>query len=301
MQTRLTEDLGSLRLVDRATLDAVIAEFVEMLEQVGLSFPDGLEGALAMLDGRLHDDAARHLRARARGVADNDPWHVLNTAGEDDLLSLLQAESRSVGAVLLSKLAIEKAAALLARLPPQTAQELALAVSRIEGIRPEAVTIIGSALAQQLDNRPARAFAKPPTKRVGDILNFTAPDLRESLLAGLHDSDQGFAEGVRKAIFTFPDIPERIDPKQVSVLVKAISVDDLMTVIAADDAEDKPAVEFLLANISKRMAEPIREDAALLPAPARAQKDKAAASIMADIRELLDDGRLALRHSDEME
>ena len=35
----MTRGLASLRLIDRPTMCAVVEEFVEMLEQVGLSFP----------------------------------------------------------------------------------------------------------------------------------------------------------------------------------------------------------------------------------------------------------------------
>jgi hypothetical protein len=44
MQAALTEQIGRMRLVDRTTLGAVVEEFLNELEQVGLSFPGGIEG-----------------------------------------------------------------------------------------------------------------------------------------------------------------------------------------------------------------------------------------------------------------
>ena len=46
MQASLTEQMGQMRLIDRRTLGAVVDEFMSELDQVGLAFPGGIEGAL---------------------------------------------------------------------------------------------------------------------------------------------------------------------------------------------------------------------------------------------------------------
>ena len=66
MQTALTEQMGRMHLVDRVTLGAVVEEFVTELEQVGLSFPGGIEGALSMMDGHISPTPATRLRRLRR-------------------------------------------------------------------------------------------------------------------------------------------------------------------------------------------------------------------------------------------
>ena len=63
----MTQALASLRLIDRPTMCAVVEEFVEMLEQVGMSFPESIEDALTLLDGKLDSKVSTRLRAVARG------------------------------------------------------------------------------------------------------------------------------------------------------------------------------------------------------------------------------------------
>ena len=58
MQTELAQQLGKMRRVSRETLKAVVDEFLGELEQVGLSFPGGLEGAISLLDGHMSANAA---------------------------------------------------------------------------------------------------------------------------------------------------------------------------------------------------------------------------------------------------
>lgn len=293
-QADLTRTLGEMRLVDRATMCAVVDEFVEMLEQVGLSFPDGLEGALSLLDGKLDARATQSLRALVRGGTADDPWSALEIAETDEILQLLGQESQIVGAVLLSKLSTDKAARILMALPPEQAQTLALAIARTEAIAPETVARIGATLAGQLREKPPRAFDSPPSKRVGEILNASSAAIRDQLLRDIELADQGFASGVRKSIFTFQDIPARLGARDVPAVMRELGGDDLMQVMAAKQPADASTCEFLLENMSKRLAETLREDAQALPQPASDIYEAAVSRISATVRRLADEGAITL-------
>lgn len=301
-QTEMTRALASLRLIDRQTMSAVVEEFVDMLEQVGLSFPETIEDALKLLDGKLDAQATRQLRALARGGNAADPWTAIELADTPDLIRILQQESTVVGAVVLSKLSTDKAAILLSALPGDIAQTLALAVARTEAIAPDAVARIGAALADQVRDKPARAFDSPSTRRVGEILNSTNAALRDQLLSGLEQSDQAFAMGVRKAIFTFQDIPARVPAREVAAIVRNLSEDDLRLILAAQDPDSSVTIGFFLDNISKRLAEGLREDSATLPRPSAKALDAAQARISGAVRAMVDAGTIKLiSHDDEDE
>lgn len=295
LQTQLTQTLGSMRLVDRATLCAVVEEFIETLDQVGLSFPDGLEGALSLMEGKLDSRATLALRALSRGSGQDDPWGVLERADIDELLHLLGQESRVVGAVLLSKLSTDKAARLLMQLPSDQAQALALAVARTEDIAPETVARIGATLADQICTKPLRAFAAPPSKRMGEILNASSATVRDQLLRDLETTDQGFATGIRKSIFTYQDIPARLNERDVPAVMRDVAGEDLTCVIAAGHPGDEAVTAFLLDNMSKRMAETLREDAAALPLPDTEAYESAASRISSAVRALADGGKITLK------
>jgi flagellar motor switch protein FliG len=297
-QTELTRAFASLKLIDRPTMLAVIDEFADMLEQVGMSFPETLDDAIALLDGKLDAQAARQLRAMARGANGDDPWTEVELAPDAELTGLLQAESLVVGAVILSKLSTDKAAGLLAALPGKLARDLALAVARTETIAPDAVTRIGAAIVAQLRDKPPRAFDDPSTRRVGEILNATPSDLRDEVLTGLDQSDADFATGVRRSIFTFQDIPARVAPRDVAQVARAVGEDDIRLILAADDPASRDAIEFLLDNMSKRLAEGLREDASALPPPSRKALDRAQSRISAAVRKLADERAITLLTAD---
>ena len=297
LQTELTRTIGTMRLVDRSTMQAVLSEFADLLEQVGIGFPDGMEAALALLDGRLDERAARQVRAISRGIVDdNNPWAAVEAASDDDLVAILQSESTLVGAVMLSRLSVEKSASLLGLLPAPLARDLALAVARTDDLRPEAVDRIGAALSAQLADRTDPAFATPAPRRVGAILNTTPPSLRDQLLGALDGADADFAAGVRKVILTFEDLPNRLAARDVPTLMRVLDPRDLSLLITAQDAQDAETLAFLLDNMSKRMADSLREEAGVLPRPSPRKREAAIGRIMSVIRTESDEGRVRLRN-----
>ncbi|MDB5665299.1 hypothetical protein [Cypionkella sp.] len=194
MQAALAEQIALMRLVDRRTLAAVIEEFVGELEQVGLSFPGGIEAALAMMDGHISANAASRLRRLAANSASSDPWERLTAMPIAALLPVLEDESIEVGAVMLSKLPVAKSAELLGKLPGEKARRIAYAVSQTGNVEPATVRRIGVSLASQLESQPPRAFHSNPVERVGAILNISPALTREDVLKGLDETDAGFAQ-----------------------------------------------------------------------------------------------------------
>ncbi|MBK5928221.1 FliG C-terminal domain-containing protein, partial [Rhodobaculum claviforme] len=224
-----------------------------------------IEGALNMLDGQLSPSAASRLRRLASAGGRADPWDRLSGVAADQLLPVLEQESLEVGAVILSKLDVGRAAALLQRLPGDRARRLTHAMSRTGAVEPETVRRIGVALAQQFEALAPPAFETGAVQRVGAILNSSPAATRESVLTGLDESDPDFAEQVRRAIFTFANIPQRLAPRDVPRVLRAVPPEVLLRALVAAPAagpEEGAAVEFLLTSVTQRMSEGLRADIA---------------------------------------
>jgi flagellar motor switch protein FliG len=296
MQAAVTEQMGQMRLLDRATVTAVVAEFAEELEQVGLSFPGGIEGALSLMDGHISPSAASRLRRLAGDSSKADPWDRIVALPRDQLAALLQSESAEVAAVILSKLPVARAAELLAGMPGERARRVAYAMSLTGGIHPETVRRIGVTLVSQIDSQPARAFDTGPVERVGAILNVAPPATREDVLAALAAEDEGFADSVRKSLFTFVHIPARIAPRDVPKVTRAVDQAVLVTALAAARARPDvaAAVDHVLSNLSQRMAQGLQEEIAARGTVKPRDGDAAMAEVILGIRKLEAAGELAL-------
>jgi flagellar motor switch protein FliG len=296
MQAALAEQMGQMRLIDQTTLDEVVAQFLTELESVGLSFPGGIEGALTMMDGHISQSAASRLRRMASTSSKFDPWERITGLPVERLMPILRDEAAEVGAVMLSKLPVAKAADILGRLPGDRARRLAYAVSQTGSVDPETVRRIGAALLADLDNQPPRAFDIGPVERVGAILNISPALTREDVLQGLEAEDAGFAAEVRRAIFTFVHIPARLSPRDAPKITRLVDQPVLVTALAA--AQGKPgledAAEFLLANISQRLAQGLREEMVTRGKVKDKEGEEAMTAIITVIRTLEASGEITL-------
>lgn len=302
IQMRLTHELGALKVVDRATLDTVAREFADELGNVALTVPGNIEGAFAALEGKLSPQAAARLREQAAAKQGADPWTQVLALDPDKIAHVLQTESIEVGAVLLSKLPTGKAAEILGMLPGELARRIAYAVSRTAGVLPDAVTRIGTALARQYCSAAAPAFLQPPSQRVGAILNSSGAETREQVLEGLGSEDEAFAEQVRKAIFTFTDIPARLETPDVPKIIRDIPGADLVTALSAAAEEGGPAAEaaeFVLSNMSQRMADSLREEMGERGKVKKSDAEAAQAAVVSAIRAAADAGTITLVEPEE--
>lgn len=295
LQEVLTRQMGRMGLVDRETLAAVITEFAEALDGIGLSFPGGLAGALSALEGKLSPDAATRLRSQA-GLRAQDPWERLRALPAEDLAAMALSESTEVAAVLLSRLETAKAAEMLGKLPGPDARRIAFAVSQTGGVSPATVERVGAALASQIDARPVPAFDSAPGERVGAILNLSPASTRDELLRALDEADAVFAGSVRRAIFTFADIPARLSPRDAPAIVRAVDPSDLVTALAAaTEGPEADTAEFLLSNIPGRMADNLREEIEERGEIRPEDGEKAMNAVVAAIRDRERAGEIELR------
>jgi flagellar motor switch protein FliG len=296
MQSALAEQMGQMRRVDRATMQAVVQEFLSELEDVGLSFPGGIEGALSIMDGSISTNAAMRLRRMNGGSFTVDPWERLMNVSLDVLADALKDESVEVAAVALSKLPLPKAAELLGKFPGEKARAVAYAVSLTGNIDPDTVRRIGMALAAEVDSQPIKAFETGAGERVGAILNIAAAMTRDDVLKGLQETDAGFAEVVRKNIFTFDHIKARLAARDVPKVVRIVDQAVLVTALAAaqNNPEQAPSAEHFLENLSQRMTQGLREEIAGRGKIKEKDAEEAMTAIVMAIRQLEGSGEVVL-------
>lgn len=293
-QEALALTMSSLGPVNRDTLYAVIREFAEALDDLALTFPSALPDAVQMLEQHLSPNAAENLKSKAAAGDGSDPWPILAAMPSERLAPLLAHESAEVCAILLSKIGVAKAAEILAGLPEDRAPQVAHAISLTATVTPIMVEKIGKALLKQMQSQPRSVFKASAVERVGAMLNAARGSAREAILKGLMARDAAFGEEVKRAIFTFEHIPRRLDAKDVAKVMRKVDGETMLTALAAGLKSCPAVVEFLLGNMSKRLAEQIREDANARETPRLEEGEAAMNTVIAAIRDLEEAGELRL-------
>lgn len=304
VQESLAQELGAIRLIDRDTVNAVASEFADILESIGLSAPGGLGAAIEALSPHISPTLARKLRTELDDANGGDPWSRILALDDDLFKTILSSESVEVGAVLLSKLPVTRAAKVLSAVPGEMARRITFAVAKTEEIGPEAVNRIGNGLLTDYAKTKIAAFEEPPVERVGAILNSSPSLTRNDVLEGLDEQDAEFSASVRKKIFTFVNIPERLRPIDIPTVLRAVEPDDLNRALAAAMEAGGPinmAAEYVLSNISQRMSKQIREETGGVGSMKESVAEEAMNVFTGAIRELADAGTITLIEPEEDE
>ncbi|MEM9795655.1 MAG: FliG C-terminal domain-containing protein [Pseudomonadota bacterium] len=296
-QRRIVREMASLRFVDRETLAKVVAEFAGELDDIGLHFPRDMGKVLANLDGQLSQDVLEQLLAdldEGEAPENEAVWEQIAAMAPDDILAIMQSESDEICAILLSKLPAVDAAKLLGQLPEARGPSIAAAFARTEGVNPAAISRIGIALGRQAAAVPVAAFADDAVSRIGGILNAATSGVRAEVMASLDGSDPDFAARVRAAVFSFENIPERLDPRDVPKALRG--VDNAQMVAALGGAPDGMAkvVDFIMSSISSRLAEQLKEDIQERGSIPQEDAEAAMSAIVGEIRRLEEAGEIVL-------
>lgn len=259
-QSRIAMEFEGLGKVDRALVDAVVAEFEATMDDPSVAFPRNLTLTLDMIEGQLSPEVADELRHTAGLSMNADPWDEVGKIPLEVLTPALLLEGMQVGAIVLSKLPPEVASEALASMPEDVAKEMAYTVEQTGDVRPEVVAHIGRTMRELGRPKGPKAFAATPVERVAEILNAAGASQRDTTLEALELMDADFTAQVRQAIFTFADIPARIKPTDVPTIVRDVPNDDLVVALAAAKGTMDDSIDFILGNMSKRMADQLREE-----------------------------------------
>jgi len=293
-QDALAREMAAMGLVDRATRDAVLEEFCDALDAVGVTFPGGMDGTLDLLGGRISRDSSDRLRRLAVLAGRSDPWERIAALPVAHLAALAQSEAVEMAAVMFARMPVPKAAEAFGKLEPERARQIAYAMSLTGGIEAAAMKRIGMALVQAAETLPRPALDGGPVEKVGAILNFAPAATRDTVLEGLDEDDAAFAEGVRKAIFTWANIPVRIDPRDVPRITRAVDGAVLLKAMAGARGKDVPTVQFILSALSSRMADSMREEIEGMGRVSPADAEAAMSEVIAALRAMEAAGDLFL-------
>lgn len=288
--------------VDRETVDMVVLEFLTELGEFGLSMRGELEDTLTALKGHVSDKVLETIRKAFVRSPDVDVWTRIASAEASDLRACLASEHTQVSATVLAKLPSNLAAEVLGGLEPTQARAVMLAIINAAESSTDVVQAIGIGISDTLfaEDGPT-TFEKAPIERAGDILNFAQSDIRARLMDDFDENDPDTAEKMRKVMFIFADIPERVRARDVSAITRVVSPETLMAALKGGEKDDPKTVEFILSSLSTRASAQLREELAETEPVKKKESEAAMNDVITGIRELEAAGSITLNMDEEEE
>lgn len=275
-----------------ADTDAILSDFITRLS-ADTGFTGGADETRRYLSAFMEPEGVDRLMTEL-AAPPRSVWSRLNDVPDAALSEWLAQEHPQVAAVTLTQLSSDKSARLLEVFEPALSQQIVVRMGQASSVSAEIISRIAEVVERDvLPQTTASAARVDPANIIATVLNQVTGRVRDELIDHMRGASATLADDVRRLMFTFEDIPARVEPRDIALVLK--TVDDAQLMTALKPPASGPVAAFFLENITKRMADRLREEIADLAEPDTATVEDAQSGVIATIIGLRDNGALVLK------
>lgn len=295
---RLTWEITNIGQISAEIRDELLADAYRDAVAQDYVSNGGIDAAMEILEQAFGPERAREL---AKHIFENYKSVPFGFARELDalqLVSFLSNEHPQTVALILSYVAVDKAAAVMALLPPSIQAEVALRIARMERTAPEVVMEVEDLMQRKL---AAVLSARSDLKQSGGpsalvkMLKSIDRVTERSILDTLDRLDPALAEEIRKQMFVFENIVQ-LDDRAIQRVLRDVDQKDLSLALKGAGEEVKRRI---LKNMSERAAAMLEEDMNVM-GPVRIRNVEAAQGNIVNIIRKLDEAEeIVISRGDE--
>lgn len=287
----VTRALAALGDVPKELGQEVISEFYSLSMAQGYVREGGLDYARSLLKNSLDSKTAEKVIQQIQTQVQRTPFAFLQKAESANLLTFIQDEHPQTIALIVSHLPHHKASEILIGLPAAKQIEVVRRVANMEQTNPEVIRDVELALESRLSNMIGTQSEKVGgVETVAEILNLVDRSTERTIMQGVESEDPDLVEEIRRRMFVFEDI-NNVNDKGIQAVLKEVENDELCLALktASEGLKNK-----ILANMSSRAAESIREDMEFM-GPVRVSDVESAQQRIVDIvRRLEESGEIII-------
>jgi flagellar motor switch protein FliG len=267
-------------------------DFYEMAMASSYIREGGMNYAQSVLQNALGESRAIDIIKRIKASLQIRGFNVLKNVDTNELLSFLQREHPQTIALVLTQLSANQAASIISNLPGEIAKEAMLRFAKMERVSPENISAVEAVLESRID------FSQMGSKLGGvkacaDILNMTGATMEKVVLHGIAEADPDLSAEIKNLMFVFDDIIG-LDDRSIQKVLREVDNKDLTMALKACTSD---VVDRLLANVSGRAAEMIREELEFMGPVRLREVEEVQQKIVDIIRKLEEDGQIYVSNS----
>lgn len=292
--------MSSLRKVEPEIVHATIREFMFEMERLSETVHGGSRKAREVLADYVAEATLTRIMNDVDAPSSTNVWKRLLDIDEQALAEFLSHEHPQTAAVVLSNLPAEHAAKILGRVDPETARDMVFGLTKAATLEPSVVNAIGFSVSEDFlaNHRGGKATFRP-AERIGSIMNYTTGEIRQAVLGFLDQTQPELADAVKGSMFTFQDIHERVERRDVAAIVRNIEQDAMLKALKGAIDNAPASHEFILTSMSSRMAEQVREQLDEVDKVKVREAEEAQQEFLKVIRDLEAAGELKLIEIDD--
>ena len=287
--------LENISMLAREELVEIVIDFLTQLRQNAGSLRGGRERAREVMSGLVDASRLDLLYGGASQAGSNDgavysgdTWAKLRQREPKQVAEYLSRMPPNIIALILRKFDAGMASNILCLLPDEkvsvTLGQMVAAQKVDAGIEPAIERMIE---IEFLNNQEVAAESGDEyLETIGEVLSLIPDSKRDSLVSFLKSQHEAKLPFIQKGLFTIESLPEILPRNSVPVVFREIDNDKLIKVLVSLRERYSAVSDYLLGNISSRMADQLRESVKDVPAMAQADADNLQREFLTDLMDL---------------
>jgi len=288
---KLGEAIAKTKTITRERVNDVVDKFTGVAAAQSLLVSNSGDYVRSVLKRALGDDKAALLIDRILQGGDVSGIESLKWMEPSSVAELLRNEHPQIVAAILVHLDFDQAADILKFFIERQRNEVMLRVATMEGIQPSALKDLNEVLFKVLaGGDKMRKSSLGGVKAAAEMINQMGTAIEGTVIESIRNHDPDLAQKIMDKMFVFDDVI-KLDDKSIQTVLKEISSDVLIVALKGAQPELK---DKILANMSTRAAETLREDLESRGPMRLSEVEAQQKEILKVVRRLADEGTIVI-------
>jgi len=292
----ISREIARVQTMTPEEAEGVLEEFYQMSMARDYVMKGGVEYARKVLNNAFGPDQARRIFDRLMKTLSSETvtFDALQKTDPQQLAKFIHSEHPQTIALVLSHLNPAQAAGLLSSLPPNMRSDVTLRMASLDQISPEIISKIAGVIGARLKSLGELSRESyGGVNAVAEMINRLDSNAGREILEFIEKENPPLGETIRHLMFVFEDLL-LLDVNSVKELLG--KVDRKILTVALKGTSDQMK-NHMLAGMSQRGAEMMREDMEALGPIKIKEVEAAQQQIIAVVRQLETDGVISLKGS----
>jgi flagellar motor switch protein FliG len=288
---QLTLEIANIRTVSPEDKEKVLEEFYQICLAQNYIAEGGISYAKEILEKALGTQKALDVLNKLTVSLQVRPFDFVRKADPSQLINFIQNEHPQTIALILSYLKPQQSSIVLSALPQEKQADVARRIATMDRTSPEVIKEVERVLEKKLSSIVTEDFtAAGGVQAIVDILNNVDRGTEKYIMETLEVEDTDLAEEIKKRMFVFEDILT-LDNRSIQRFLREVDNNQLAIALKGTKEEVQSKI---FANMSKRMAEMVKEDMEFMGPVRIKDVDEAQQKIVNVIRKLEDAGEIVI-------
>ncbi|MCR5272403.1 MAG: flagellar motor switch protein FliG [Lachnospiraceae bacterium] len=287
----LTLEIANTRSVSPQVKEEILNEFYQVCLAQQYIAEGGIGYAKELLEKSLGSEKAQGVLAKLTASLQVRPFEFIRKTDPAQILNFIQDEHPQTIAMILSYLPANQAAMILGSLMPEVQADVAKRIATMDRTSPDVIKEVESVLERKLSSLINQDYTiVGGVDSVVNILNTVDRSTEKHIMESLEIEVPELADEIRKKMFVFEDIL-LLDDRAIQRVLRDVENSDLSIALKGANEEVQNAI---LKNLSKRLAEMIKEDMEFMGPVRMKDVEEAQQKIVNVIRRLEDASEIVI-------